>query len=157
MELRVCNSQRCIVTLKPKELEGKLCGSGTDVDKGKRFTTASELAAADPLAAHAAIRYSPQARVDWVMGVHFPEGTTPLAAAVDRTVRACYAPCLGAGPLDPNGLSESQEDQAFVRDHFVLPVRLRGGGFRPTVERTQFLNTTDVAPQFLKTQQTRGL
>ena len=56
------------------------------------------------------------------MGVHLPEETGPLAAAVDRT-------------LDPHGLSKSQEDRAFVRDRFVLPVRSGGGGFPPTVKR----------------------
>ena len=55
------------------------------------------------------------------MGVHLPQETKPLAWAVDRTLRACYAPCFGADSLDPNGLSESQEDRAFVRDCFVLP------------------------------------
>ena len=129
------------VTFKIKELEGKLCGSGTDTDKGTVFTFASELAAANPHAAHAAIQYSPQARVNWVMGVHLPEETKPLAAAIDRTLRACYAICLGAGPLDPNGFSESQEDRAYVRDRFIHPARPGGGGFRPTVERAQFLNT----------------
>ena len=63
------------------------------------------------------------------MGVHFPEETKPLAAVVDRALCSCYTLCLGAGPLDPNGLSESQEDRAFVRDRYVLPVRLGGGGF----------------------------
>ena len=29
------------------------------------------------------------------MGVHLPEETKPLAAAVDRTLRACYALCPG--------------------------------------------------------------
>ena len=92
------------------------------------------------------------------MGVHQPEETKPLAAAVDRTLRACYALCLGAGPFDRNGFSESQENRAFVRGRFVLPVRLEGGGFRPTAERAQFLNTpNDAAPQFLAAQNTRGL
>ena len=45
------------------------------------------------------------------MGVHLPEETKRLAAAVDRTLRACYTPCLGTDLLDPNGLSESQEDR----------------------------------------------
>ena len=86
------------------------------------------------------------------MGVHLPEETRPLAAAVDRTPRACYAPCLGAGPLNPNGLSESQEDRAFVRDRLVLPVRIGGGGFRQSLERTQFPNTPkNVDPQSLLT------
>ena len=79
------------------------------------------------------------------MGVHLSEKNRPLAAAVVRTPRACYAPCLGADPLDPNGLSESQEDRAFVRNRFVLPVRLGGGGFLLTVERAQFLNATNKA------------
>ena len=146
------------VTHKLKELEVKLCGSGTDADKGELLTIASELAAADPHAAHAAIQYSLQARVDWVMSVHLPEETRSLAAAVDRTLRTCYALCFGADPLDPNGLSESQEDRAFVHDRFALPVRLGGGGFRPTAERALFLNTlNNVAPQLLATERTRGL
>ena len=58
------------ITSKLKELEAKPCGSDADVDKGKLFTTASELAAANPHAAHAAIQYSPQARLEWFMGVH---------------------------------------------------------------------------------------
>ena len=60
-----------------------------DADKGKLFTIASELAAADPHAAHDAIKYPLHARVDWVMGVNLPEETKPLAAAVDRTLRTC--------------------------------------------------------------------
>ena len=45
-----------------------------------------------------------------------------------------------------------------MRDRSVLPVRLGGGGFRPKVERAQFPNTpNNVAPQFLATEQTRGL
>ena len=52
------------ITFKLKELEDKLCRSGTDADKGKVFTIAPQLSAADPHAAHAAIQYSPQARVD---------------------------------------------------------------------------------------------
>ena len=107
-----------------------LCGSGTDADKGKLFTSASELGAADPHAAHAAIRYLLQARVDWAMGAHLPEETKP-PAAVDRTHRACYALCLRAEPHDLDGLSESQEDRTFVRDCFVLTARSGGGGFRP--------------------------
>ena len=144
--------------IKLKELEGKLCGSGTDADKGKPFIIASALAAADQHAAHALIQYSLQARVDCAMGVHLPEETKPLAAAVDPTLRACYAPCLWADPLDPNGFSESQEARAFVRDRFLLPVRQGGGGFRPTVERAQFLNTlNNAAPQFMAREQARGL
>ena len=43
-------------------------------------------------------------------------------------------------------------------DRFAIPVRLGGGGFRPEVERALFLNTpNNVAPQFLATNQTRGL
>ena len=96
--------------------------------------------------------------MDWVMGVHLHEKTKPMAAAVDHTLRARYALCLEAGPLDPNGLSESQEDRAIVRDRFVLPVGLGGGGFRPTVERAQFFNTpSNAAPQPLATELTRGL
>ena len=45
-----------------------------------------------------------------------------------------------------------------MRDRFVLPVKLRGGGFRPALERAQFLNTaSNVAPQSLATKLTRGL
>ena len=45
-----------------------------------------------------------------------------------------------------------------MRDRFVLPVRLGGGGFRPTVERAQFHNTPNIAaPQFLAAENTRGL
>ena len=62
------------------------------------------------------------------MGAHLPEETKPLAAAVYRTLRECYA-LFGADPFDPNGLSESQGDQAFVRDRFARPVKLGGGGF----------------------------
>ena len=40
---------------KPKELEAKYYGSEANADKGKPFTIASELATADPHAAHAAI------------------------------------------------------------------------------------------------------
>ena len=58
------------VTFKLKELDVMLGGSGTDADKGKHFTIASEVAVADPNADNAAIQYSLQARVDWVMGVH---------------------------------------------------------------------------------------
>ena len=104
------------------------------------------------------MKYSLQARVDWVMGVHLHEEKRPLAAAVDRTLRACYVLCFEAGPLDPIGLSESQEDRAFVRDRFSLPVRMEGGGDRPTIERALFPNTpSTVAPQFLATEQTRVL
>ena len=46
------------ITFELKELEIELCGSGADADKGKLFTTASELAAADPHTARAAIQYS---------------------------------------------------------------------------------------------------
>ena len=92
------------------------------------------------------------------MGVHLPEVIKPLAAAVDRTLSACHALCFGAGPLDPIGLSKSQEDRAFVRNRFVLPVRLGGGGFRPTAERAKFLNApSNVAPLLLVTEQIRGL
>ena len=68
-------------------------------------------------------------------------------------------PLLRGGPsLDQNRLSESQENRAFVREGFVLPVRLGGGGFRLTVERALFPNTLKhVAPQFLAAEQTRGL
>ena len=120
------------ITFKLKELEVKLHGPGADADMGKVFTFASELAAVDPHAAHAAVQYSPQVGVDWVMGVHLPEETEPLAAAVDHTLCACYALCFGAGPLDPNRLSVSHKDRAFVRDRFALPFRPGGGGFRPS-------------------------
>ena len=127
------------------------CGSGTNAEKGKLSPFSRNLlAAAQPHAAHAAIQYSLQARVEWVMGVRLPEETKPLVAAVDRTLRACYALFLGAGPLDPIELSESPEDRAFVRDRFALPVGLGSGGFRQTVERAQFINTPSiVAPQSL--------
>ena len=66
--------------------------------------------------------------------------------------------CLEAVPLDPTGLSEPQEDRAFVRDRFVISVRLGCGGFRPPVERVQFPNTpSNEATQFLATEQTEGL
>ena len=46
----------------------------------------------------------------------------------------------------------------FVRDRFVLPARSGGGDFRPTVERAQFLNTSNnVAPQSLAAEHDRGL
>ena len=96
--------------LKTKKLEAKHYGSDANADKGRHSIIASELAAADPHAAHAAIYYSPQARVDWAISAHLSEETKPLAAAVDRAPRACYVPCLGAGPLDPSGLSQSQGD-----------------------------------------------
>ena len=87
------------------------------------------------------------------MGVQLPGETKPLAAAVDRTLRASCALCLWANPLDPNGLSESQDNRAFVRDRFPRPVGLGGGGFRPTVVRAQFFNTpNNVAQQFLATE-----
>ena len=76
--------------------------------------------------------------MDWVKCVNLPEETILLAAAVDRALRACSDLFFGAGPLDPNGLSESQEDRAFVRDRFVLPVRSEGSGFRLTVKRAHF-------------------
>ena len=45
-----------------------------------------------------------------------------------------------------------------MRGRFVLPVRPGGCGFRPTVERAQFLDTpNNVASQFLATEQTWGL
>ena len=45
-----------------------------------------------------------------------------------------------------------------MHDRFALPVRLGGGGFRPTAERALFLNTlNNVAPQLLATERTRGL
>ena len=89
------------VTLKLKELEVKLCGSGTDTDKGELLTIASELAAADPHAAHAAIQYSLQARVDWVMGVHLPEDTkTPGRGRRPHPPRI-LRPLLRGGPSRP--------------------------------------------------------
>ena len=92
------------------------------------------------------------------MGVHLFEETKPLAAAVDLRPRACYALCLGAGPLDPNGLLGSQEGRALVRGRFVLPVRSEGGGFRPTAKRAQFLSTpNNECPKSLATGHTRGL
>ena len=43
-------------------------------------------------------------------------------------------------------------------DRFVLPVWLGGGSFRPTVGRAYFPNTSsNVAPQFLATEETWGL
>ena len=83
------------ITFKLKEPEDKPRGSGADADKGVLFTIASELAAADPQAAYAAIKYSLQTRVDWAMGAHLPEETKPLAAAFDRPLRASYVLCLG--------------------------------------------------------------
>ena len=65
----------------------------------------------------------------------------PLAVAIDRTLCARCTLCLGAEPLDPNGLSESQEDRAFVCDRFELSVRFEGGCFPSAVGRAQFLNT----------------
>ena len=89
------------------------------------------------------------------MGVHQPEKTKPLAAVVDRALRECYAFYLEVDTLDPNGPSDSQENRA---ERSLLPVRSGGSGFRPTVERAQFLNTPrNVASQFLATQHTRGL
>ena len=102
------------------------------------------------------LRSNNRSRPEWTG--YLPEETKSLAAAVDRKLRACCALCLGADPLDPNGLSESLEDRTFVRDRFVLPARLGGGGFRPAVERAQFFNTpNNAAPPFLATERTRGL
>ena len=45
-----------------------------------------------------------------------------------------------------------------MRDRFVLPARLGGGGFRPALGRAQFLSTpNNVAPQFLAIEHSRGL
>ena len=57
----------------------RLCGQGDS--EGALLTVATELADADPHAAHSAILYSLQARVDYLLGTHLPEQTCELAEA----------------------------------------------------------------------------
>ena len=73
------------VKAKLKAVQDRLCGQGDS--EGALLTVATELADADPHAAHSAILYSLQARVDYLLGTHLPEQTCELAEAVDATLR----------------------------------------------------------------------
>ena len=84
-----------------------------------------ELSDADPHAAHSAIHYSLQSRVDYLPETHLPDQTRDLAKAVDAVLRKCYLVCFGTDLLESKGQSWSlyQDGPSFVRDLFRLKIR----------------------------------
>ena len=58
----------------------RLCGQ--EDSEGVLLTTLKELSDADPHAAHSAIHYSLQSRVDYLLETHLPDQTRDLAEAV---------------------------------------------------------------------------
>ena len=73
-----------------------------------------------------------------------------MANAIDQTLRKCYASSLCADFLNPDGHQAYRHDPPFVHDLFSLKTKRGGGGYRPTVQRAQYLNTVNnVLPQLL--------
>ena len=102
------------IKAKLKEVQIRLCGQ-EDSD-GAFLTTLKELSDADPHAAHSAIHYSLQSRVDYLLETHLPDHTRDLAEAVDAVLRKCYLVCFGTDLLESEGQSGSlyQDDPSFV-------------------------------------------
>ena len=155
------------VAAKLKEIQDELCGpedvTQTDGDGGSLGVLQNlslGLANEDPHAAHSAVLYSLQNRIDWILSVHLPSETRGLARAVDMSIRKSYAHCFGWDPFDPDSMPYDAPllDPSFVADRFIQKTRNGGGGFRPTEKRALFLNTFNtVAPQLLGSGNTAGL
>ena len=127
---------------------------------GALLTTLKELSDADPHAAHSAIHYSLQSRVNYLIETHLPDHTRDLAEAVGAVLRKCYLVCFGTDLLASEGQSGSlyQDNPSFVRDHFGLKIRSGGGGYRRTTRRALFLNNlSNAAPQLPSSTPTPGL
>ena len=79
--------------------------------------TLKQLSDADPHAAHSAIHYSLQNRVDLLLEAHFLDQPRDLAEAVGAVLRKCYLFCFGTDVLEPKGQSGFlyQDDPSFAR------------------------------------------
>ena len=84
-----------------KQLE--LCGNTETGEPGTIKSVTENLAVRSAQCAHAAIFYSLQSRVDYLVAVHLPEHTQQLAAATDEALRKAYARTFGADMLNPEG------------------------------------------------------
>jgi hypothetical protein len=96
----------------------------------------------------AAIYYSLQARVDFLLETHLPSLTRELAQQVDVSLRKAYIKAFDIDLLSPSGQRTGEEDPSFLRDLAGLKAKAGGCGYRNTSKRAPFLNTmNNVLPQ----------
>ena len=76
---------------------------------------------------------------DWVVQMHPPEVTVPVAVRVDSAIRSAFCSAAGVDLLDPGAAYSPCQlpARSFAADRARLPIRLRGTGLR---------SVADVAP-----------
>ena len=97
-------------------------------------------------AAHTATHYSSLSLADFVCATSLPSQTRYLRMKVDLTLRRAYQRVTGTDILDPNGHSEGNPIPGFTSALFGLKVSQGGGGFRPYMERMNFLHVQHLTP-----------
>ena len=80
-----------------------LCGDPATGAPGIIVKTSTALAQGSAHAASAAIRYSLQQRVDYILSTHLPSETRHLAEAVDAALRKAYCRSFGFDVLGDEG------------------------------------------------------
>jgi len=103
-----------------------------------------------PHSAHAVTHYSSQALGDFICATSRSCQTRHFARTLDAALRAAYKFIYHVDFLDPDGHERNAKDSAFVRDWFCLRTSQSGGGFRPYLQRFNFLNAiNNVLPQMI--------
>lgn len=130
-------------------VQRSLCGDPTTGTPGIIAKTSTTLAQDSTHAASAAIHYSLQQRIDYILGTHLPSETRQLAAAVDAALRKAYHKSFGFDVLGDEGAFQGQEDPTFIRDLAGLKTKFGGCGFRRTTIRAPFMGVmANIIPQF---------
>ena len=102
-----------------------------------------------PHSAHAVTHYSSQALGDFICVTNRSCQTHHLARSLDAALFAAYK-FYHVDFLDPDGHKRNAKDSAFVRDWFCLRTSHSGGGFRPYLQRFNFLNSiNNVMPRMI--------
>ena len=103
-----------------------------------------------PHAAHAVTLYSSQALGDYICATNRSCQTLFFRRELDKALRESYRFIYHVDLLDPDGHELILQDPAFVRDLFCLKMSQCGGGYRPYIDRFNFLNAINNAlPQMI--------
>ena len=126
-----------------------LCGDPATGAPGSIVKTSTARALDSAHAASAAIRYSLQQRVNYILSTHLPSETRHLAEAVDAALRKANCKSFGFDVLGDEGAFQGQEDPTFIRDLAGLKSKFGGCGFRRTMLRAPFMGVmANIIPQF---------
>ena len=91
-----------------------------------------------------------QALDDFICATNRSCQTRHFARSLDAALRAAYKFIYHVDFLDPDGHERNAKYSAFVRDWFCLRTSQSGGGFRPYLQRFNFLNAiNNVMPQMI--------